>query len=1118
MTAITAPPGSGKSFLALFLSMILHNRKVDQDQIAKILEHQNPSYVKKIKEPLTNWQKSQGMLLPVPLVGDMGSLKKSLIVGLLNAMRLWIPRESIESEWILALKDLPGAPARNRNPENLPERIGEFFEETEDFFPAYERLIELLKLWGYTGVFFIHDEFNRFLSRAAIAQTNTDLDFLQDFAERNLRWKHFTVLHYLLLHKGISQYLGGISEERRKDWLKIEGRFYPVHYQEDAIDIYSLFVSFFKKSVKKKLRPTEIETIQNDVKWAKKANPELDKTLHGLEFELGLECHPLHLSAILAVPLLSSLIGQNERSLFSELNTVFKRDAKSWIRVPELYDTFDGKIDSLSAEDPVRSKWNAGRNAISEVTEKSEKDFLKILTVYSVLQNHILLPSTLDWIAYSLGLEKKSAKQILNSLVERNFAIYKETTHTYQIFYGSSVQVGSKIANRMGQVTSEDMQSTIDKRFPIPPIYSNRFNAIHFTSHFYSRFYLLESRLSQEIQFRAETGARVENGLEFQPESNPVMEYLLEVFQYYRRQGSIGVVIYFLGDKNSYIGKLLKRTILTHPDAEPFLLVFPKESYTESLFIKKYVSALALQKDAQFLKSDPFIETDLKIHLSDLQEKIRIGLSQYFQEESWELHLPEKFLEIRNSQEKDVVSQILETRYSATPKINSELINRESITPPIRNARKKLLREMLAASPTLGTQTNGYGPDVAIFRSLFTAKNLIQRQTNHWKWNFQKPLDVFGNPDTGLKQALQSLKKLFHQKRETYSLQEIYQLLQSPPFGFYSEVIPFYLLAVLLEGNFAFSLYQDGRYEKDLNSDVLEKIHLQPESYTLKILEKIPVFDLYLKEIALLFEKENIASSLSSPTDPKKLDNLIYRSTLSILYWYNRLPEYTKRSKDHSVQAREFLDTVSHAKDPETFLLKNMPEIFTAPLKELGEQKLPDLILQILATKDSIEAHYVTLIQETIASTRKVLQSYIPAEKDSKQDSPNPELETNSLVHLTKIFLERNSFRLEVLANQDKDFLKFLDRLKMPYATDPALVESLASLITDTHPKFWKDNTRSEYEFKLTRELSKLHIAGILAGNQSSGHYIAIQHVLEVSKTWSEEEKEFLIRELMKEK
>ncbi|MBL0265304.1 MAG: hypothetical protein IPQ05_15935 [Leptospiraceae bacterium] len=389
---ITAPPGSGKSYLALFLGTLLYNHKPWNKDLLAILESQNKSYRAEIEKPLREYLASSERLIPVYMVGESENLRRNLLDAILSGLFTFAGRENFYDELFSFFKTDMDWQKKTGDAKRLISKIAEAYSKPDDFFLGYKLILDFCSSLGFSGFVIFNDEFNRLLAREQ-AVSSGDLDFLQDFAEYNLRLKNFTVLHYLLLHKGISQYLNGISSDRRKEWLKIEGRFYQINFQEELADTYGLIANYLRKNTNFKLTERRDEILLGEIKRAWKINPFLEEEIGPELKEISHKAYPLHISNLVALPLLCNLLGQNERTLFDYLSDIPSRKKTEHLYLDDLFDYFDTTIDKLGLDDSLLTRWHYGRSAIAETTDKDKFRIIKALTVLSVINRPNLLPA-----------------------------------------------------------------------------------------------------------------------------------------------------------------------------------------------------------------------------------------------------------------------------------------------------------------------------------------------------------------------------------------------------------------------------------------------------------------------------------------------------------------------------------------------------------------------------------------------------------------------------------------------------------------------------------------------------------------------------------------------------
>ena len=400
---LTAPPGSGKSYLALFIGSLLASSSDWDESLNSLLLRQNKTHSGRISEALKTFRFSKERFLPVYITGESTSLKNFILENILLSLENFVKGDPLDLFYEHFKTELEFS-RRSSDVKKLISRISDEVKDKTSFFKIYKLTLALLKKQNFVGFALFHDEFNRFLSSPSHLNT-LDLDFLQDFAEYNLRLRDMKVVHYLLMHKGISQYLSGVSEEKRKDWLKIEGRFYPIYFQEELSDVYGLISNFLYDNDSFSEGKKKSEIIQQETEKAFRINKILKEEIGHELSEISLKAYPLHITSLLTMPLLSSLLGQNERTIYTYLSSITSRKQNDFLRIDALYDYFDTSIDKLGLEDSLLSKWQFGRNALDEVSDKLERKVIKALTVLSVINKQTLLPCRAEWIDFCIGNE-----------------------------------------------------------------------------------------------------------------------------------------------------------------------------------------------------------------------------------------------------------------------------------------------------------------------------------------------------------------------------------------------------------------------------------------------------------------------------------------------------------------------------------------------------------------------------------------------------------------------------------------------------------------------------------------------------------------------------------------
>ena len=147
-----------------------------------------------------------------------------------------------------------------------------------------------------------------------------------------------------------------------------------------------------------------------------------------------------------------------------------------------------------------------------------------------------------------------------------------------------------------------------------------------------------------------------------------------------------------------------------------FLAVFSEYNFQDFSSLRKYSACIKISEDPEIIRQDSRVKNDARIYLNDLYEKLQFTIRALFRRDESKLVAPIGY-EKQDSLQK-IVSEILTKRFPLCPKINSEFINREQISPIIRNTRKKILRDMISGDTSLGLRDAvARGEPAALHRS-----------------------------------------------------------------------------------------------------------------------------------------------------------------------------------------------------------------------------------------------------------------------------------------------------------------------------------------------------------------------------------------------------------------
>jgi len=515
------PYGSGKSYVATIIAKIL-SKQFNEENLDVLA--QKYSVVDEAISSLFNQAKDSPMIyLPVILTGGTGNpgdFEKNIIKAIkttLSDYNITITYPGIETDirrvisiWQAEYPETYRIFIEKLSIINLT--LSDFFtaqrdenqELTEWFLEVYSHLtsgssfqstdsLRLVTFLEYIdkylcdanlGIFFVYDEFGRFLQNIPTNELNSFMFLLQDLAEFANNGSNNTSILFIS-HKPFSHYFSLESRENRNEFAKVEKRFGVYEIKND----YGTFLKITSEFIEKEL--CQIDT-RESYPLIQKFNV-FSGVLNDTEIDniVNKKLAPLHPIALYLLPYISKVFGQNERTLFTFLNDDSSHGLKGYVmkHPSKLYYPdflldyfFEGIDESYIEENRLFSIYRNNITTINSISSslserRNAERIFKVITLWSIshTSSHVLM--TTEFIAYSTGISQKICESILRLLQKVKKVRYNEISRQWELFEGSPLDVEFTISKEKVQLTLIEYMGILEEVNPYRYVYSRRFNS-----------------------------------------------------------------------------------------------------------------------------------------------------------------------------------------------------------------------------------------------------------------------------------------------------------------------------------------------------------------------------------------------------------------------------------------------------------------------------------------------------------------------------------------------------------------------------------------------------------------------------------------------------------------
>ncbi|MFO3726229.1 ATP-binding protein [Butyricimonas muris] len=877
--------------------------------------------------------------------------------------------------------------------ESNSTNVKEFFSRLE------QKLIEHKKKKEF--LLFVIDEFGKILEHAANHNPEKELYFLQQLAEFVNHPKHDNVILITTLHQSFGAYSKKLSEQQRNEWEKVKGRFKEIVFNEPVEQLLYLAAAQIEKSSKKNVSGKNFDALFNLAKRTKFIN-------NDLSISVAEKLYPLDIFSAVILTYAIQRYGQNERSLFSFLNSKdnnsinnFEPTVTQTYNLANVYDYIIYNFYSyLSEVNADSTNWRAIRVALERVEGylKVEKvdiasKIVKTIGLCNLFSNTINFDGTALCQYAKLALNIHNPEDVINELENQKIIRFAKYKSQYIIFEGTDINIEDELYKAAGQVPRPiDFIDDLNVLF--------EFKVVQANASFYKtgtpRFF--EYRLSNEAQVLTP--------------SNDCDGYINLVFA--NQEGHKQIIEISKNCNNAVLYVHFKNSdsIVNH------LYEIRKLEYVRKQIL---IEDKVAEKEIQYLISyeKDILNKEVNYNLMSFSENIE----WYYRGEQKQVHSQADFNKL--------LSKVCDDVYYSTPVIQNELFNRQKINSAISLARVNLLNALIddncVATSDLGFEENKFPPEKTIYYSLL--KNTgIHREINGaytlCEPNNNSIKDLWNKCEEFLLSAIEKQRKLG----------DLIKSLKVAPFKLKQGFLDFWIPIYLIIRKQDCSLYDsEGRYIPNINREVLDLLQKSPNEFRIKTFAvegiKIEFFNQYRNFINLNDKDLITRDSFLETIKP-------------FLVFYNNLNEYAKSTLNFdNPKTAKFRSVLAKATDPEKTFFEDLPAVFGFKNDSLAANK-------------EFMSQYQDLIKNSIRELRSCYQNLISRIEENIVEVLG--LQANNFPEY-KLEIESRfkGIKMNLLSNKQKSFL---NRLLMPQTDKTQWYESICFIVLDKPLVSIKDN------------------------------------------------------------
>ena len=354
------------------------------------------------------------------------------------------------------------------------------------------------------GLILIVDEMGKFLDYSS--SVGSDLNLFQEIAENfsNSRLnKEGEPIFIGILHQPFEEYASNLGRSVQEDWQKIQGRFEDIPFSINSEETAHL--------IGKAIKQTKLDN--NFVKLANSITKIISGKVNKNYVNALAKCNPIHpLVTLLLNPISRQRFGQNERSIFSFLNSgepngflyfLQNRNNKNEIyTLDKLFDYLQVNLEPSILVSNIGKAWSEASVSIRRAESLDDEDVIKITKCISLIDlfgKNISLFPTKEILSNSLEIPLNRLNKILKDLENKKIIVFRKFKNAYALFSGSDIDLEEVTSLNKSKI-KDDYDIILSELPQLQPIVAKKHFHRTGTQRIFQRFCLVLTSVKKTVE------------------------------------------------------------------------------------------------------------------------------------------------------------------------------------------------------------------------------------------------------------------------------------------------------------------------------------------------------------------------------------------------------------------------------------------------------------------------------------------------------------------------------------------------------------------------------------------------------------------------------------------